>query len=230
MVRWVLVLLFVCNIGGVLYSSFFPSGVEGGVRAKKSMLTHETILLLDEAIASSVAVKYGNGKDSGSGFAQQSQLCTQIGAFRTHEMAEQVRQRLMTAAIGSDLKEVKVLSGLDYLIYIPPFGSKNQALRALRMLQAAKVQGHVMTEGELINGISLGQFTNRKQAEQLLVSRMADGYEVELKEVRKFRNDYWVEIHKDDLELLSDKLWENIHSKYKFVEKMDNLCDSTVAR
>ncbi|CAM3731384.1 SPOR domain-containing protein [Parendozoicomonas haliclonae] len=230
--RWILALLVAANIGYFVYHGWFGP-VDADVKPEKEPVatSGERIQLLDEAIARGNAVRATNPQPGVTEVpVRRAQLCTQIGAFQAQETAGQVQQRLMSASIGSEIKEVKVPTAPDYWVFIPPLPSRDMALRKLRSLQASKIDSFIITEGELANGISLGLFTQRAHADKLLKQRLAAGYEAELKEVERFQSEYWIEVRREDRELLSKELWEGIHSRYGFAEKVDNLCDTTVAR
>ena len=165
-----------------------------------------------------------------SGVKMQTALCTQIGAFRARDTAAQVHQRLMAASIGSKIRQVKVPTAPDYWVYIPPLSNRSAALRKIKRIAGSqKLIVFIVTEGELTNGISLGLFTRENLATQLRDRHLANGYNVKMKELKRYRFEYWVEIRKEDRELLSHALWSSIHERYGFAEKHDNLCDTGVA-
>ena len=231
--RWLFIVLVVCNLGYFAYQLLFPASkpemVVEGVAAQQAQ--GESIKLLSEAISDGSAKRKEVLVVGGSGSQAkiQTSLCTQIGSFRARDTAAQVHQRLMAASIGSEIRQLKVPTAPDYWVYIPPLSSRSAALRKLKELQARKIDSFIITEGELTNGISLGLFTRENLAIQLRDKQLSNGYNVKMKELGRYRFEYWVEIRKEDRELLSEALWSSIHERYGFAEKHDNLCDSGVA-
>ena len=232
--RWVLALLVILNMGYF----FYHVGQDRSVNNKEELMgessieSSASIQLLSEAIASGAAIRAEplNNKDGAAGFVQQKLLCTQIGAFDDRDIAEQVQQRLMAASIRSESVEVSVHVSSEFWIYIPPLANRAMAIHKLKELQANGVDSFVITDGDLVNGISLGLFSRKGLAENLLTKRRAAGYDARMKEKKRFRQELWVRVLPEDRELLSNELWDSIHSSYGFAERMDNLCDSTVAR
>lgn len=231
--RWLFAVLMICNLGYFAYQLLFlyPEKEVVAVDVGVQRVQGESIKLLSEAISDGSAKRKELLVAGGNGSRAQIQtsLCTQIGSFRARDTAAQVHQRLMAASIGSEIRQVKVPTAPDYWVYIPPLASRSAALRKLKELQARKIDSFIITEGELTNGISLGLFTRENLAVQLRDKQLANGYNVKMKELSRYRFEYWVEIRKEDRELLSDALWSSIHERYGFAEKHDNLCDSGVA-
>ncbi|WP_281649091.1 SPOR domain-containing protein [Parendozoicomonas sp. Alg238-R29] len=234
--RWLFAALVVLNVGYFAYRLVFSGEQPASVVSESSSgggayEDAESIQLLSEAVAAGSAkrvVRIVGGGD-GSSLRVQTSLCTQIGAFRARDTAGQVQQRLMAASIGSEIRQVKVPTAPDYWVYIPTLPNRSAAIRKLKELQANKIDSFIITEGELTNGISLGLFTREKLAVQLRDRQLANGYNVEMKELARYRFEYWVEIRKADRELLSNALWSSIQERYGFAEKHDNLCDTGVA-
>ena len=239
--RWLLGVLVVLNFAYFIYNGWVRpdavSGVASEISSEHSVAVApdiaenaETIRLLSEEIAAGQAKSI---KSEEVVVAAEPEplpvLCTQIGAFQAKDSAEQVIQRLMAAGIGADIRQVKVPAKPDFWVYIPPLPSRTAAIRKLKELQANKIDSFVVTEGVLANGISLGLFTRKKLATQLYEKYRAQDYGVEMKEVERFRFEYWVEIHREDMGLFGEDLWENIRQRYGFAEKHDNLCSPGVA-
>ncbi|MTI11875.1 SPOR domain-containing protein [Sansalvadorimonas verongulae] len=228
--RYLFVALLICNIGYFGYQLLTSEKPDSSIaRVVTPQMKGETIKLLSEAITEGSAKRVERVVVGDDSVRMQTALCTQIGAFRARDTAAQVHQRLMAASIGSEIRQFKVPTAPDYWVYIPPLSNRSAALRKLKELQAHKVDSFIVTEGELTNGISLGLFTREDLAIQLRDRHLANGYNVKMKEMDRYRFEYWVEIRKEDRELLSHALWSSIHERYGFAEKSDNLCDSGVA-
>ena len=104
-VRATLVLLVLLNFGYFLWHMML-SGDEASVGRSLSSPSLNTVQLLDEAIASGLAVKYEQANQAD--VKADLKLCTQIGFFDTRESAQMVRHRLMAVSIRSTLEKEKI--------------------------------------------------------------------------------------------------------------------------
>ncbi|WP_211829065.1 hypothetical protein [Kistimonas asteriae] len=156
-------------------------------------------------------------------------LCTQIGPFRAADTVDQAVQQLLASGISAQAKALKIRHGEDFWVLIPAQVGRDASLGWLRELDAQGVDAYLITEGERAGGISLGLFSQGALAEGLQ-KRIADrGYAVQMEEIPRFREEYWLEISQDDTGLMSDALWEVLQQRYGFAEKHENLCGSGIA-
>ena len=108
-VRATLVLLVLLNFGYFLWHMML-SGDEASAGRSLSSPSLNTVQLLDEAIASGLAVKYEQSNHADA--KADLKLCTQIGFFDTQEAAQVVRHRLMAVSISSILEKEKITTGV----------------------------------------------------------------------------------------------------------------------
>jgi hypothetical protein len=97
-------------------------------------------------------------------------------------------------------------SSKDYWVYLPPFGSRDAALRQFRELQARGLDSYLITQGDLANGVSLGIFSSKDSADSLLERIRAMGYGAELRELIRERRDHWVYVSLQASGLVGDTL------------------------
>nr|WP_283777745.1 SPOR domain-containing protein [Sansalvadorimonas sp. 2012CJ34-2] len=190
-----------------------------------------TITLLSEAVAAGKAQKIEQPVKVAESEAVKAEprLCTSIGAFKEESEALQIQQRLMASGIGSEIKPEKVPAASNYWVYIQPLPDRSRATQKYRELKAQGIDSYLMTDGEMKNAISLGLFSKEKLANRLLEKHQSRGDDVALKEVPRFKFEYWVHIKPEDRELFGKELWDGLKESYEFAEKHDNLCEDGIA-
>lgn len=134
------------------------------------------------------------------------EICLFLGGFESEEQASTLRQRLISLDISAKQAVVASESSRDYWIYLPPFGSRDAALRQFKELQARGIDSYLITQGDLANGISLGIFSVQDSAVSLLERIRSMGYGAELRELIRERRDYWVRISAGEKGLVGEEL------------------------
>lgn len=196
--RWIFLLLVALNIFYFVWTQQRSVSVADGVApfalaegAKKNI----QLLAEQETI----------GATEGSGSYEQGE-CLHLGGFDKEEKADLLAQRLLSLDIAVQRAAMSVEFAKDYWVYLPPFGSRDAALRQFRELQARGVDSYLITEGDLGNGISLGIFSTHSLAVGLRERMRSLGYGAEMRELVRQRREFWVRVPVRVRPLLSEPL------------------------
>lgn len=134
----------------------------------------------------------------------------QLGGFATSENIRALEQRLLTLGIRADLVQTEQEVETEYWVYMAPLASRAASLRQLRELQARKLDGFLITQGELENGISLGIFQNEALAQGMLERMRSAGYSSQIKQVARKQSIYWLKIDPESMRLVDEKLLQRL--------------------
>ena len=103
--------------------------------------------------------------------------------------------------------------------------SRREALDILRELQAKKIDSFLITEGELVNGISLGFYTKEELAQAIQKQRRDQGYEAKIHQIPRFALQLWEAFVGDEYNKLNDELWQKVKAGTEGLELRKNSCD-----
>jgi hypothetical protein len=159
-----------------------------------------------------------------SSVATNAGQCQLIGPFVELVHAEYVVERLSGFEIESVIKNVEIIDGKSYWVYLKPEMSEKEALRRLYEIQAKSIDSYIIPSGELANGISFGQFSDIKTAQRKSEKIRGEGYAVDIKEVPKSHSEVWVEMDGKYERKLSDGQWLDILKEEKGIERRLNYC------
>ncbi|MNV75508.1 Sporulation related domain protein [compost metagenome] len=140
----------------------------------------------------------------------EESVCLFLGGFEREEQAREVEQRLISLDVRSAVQPVDAAAGTDYWVYLTPLASREASLRQLKELQARKIDSYIVTQGDLVNGISLGIFPRLDSAESVMQRLRDAGYEPFMRELSRAHRDYWVRVAPESRRLVDDPLLEQL--------------------
>jgi hypothetical protein len=151
-------------------------------------------------------------------------LCTMIGPYEQLLHAEYAVEKL--AALGADVHVVplEIKAGESFWVFLNPEVSEREALNRLYELQKKNIESHIISKGELTNGISFGRFSNYEDAEALARSVRSNGYDAQIKIMPKTIHETWVVVNEGFAEKIDSSVWEELLRKEKALEKRQNYC------
>lgn len=152
-------------------------------------------------------------------------VCHMIGPFKEKISAHQVQDRLQALEITVHTYQLNIPDRPDYWVHLGPMRSRKEALDTLRELQNKKIDSFLITEGELLNGISLGFFTKEELAQAVLKQRREQGYDAKIRAVPRFTQELWEVFADNEYDKFSDQLWEQIKAGTQGLELRKNSCD-----
>jgi hypothetical protein len=154
-----------------------------------------------------------------------AERCELIGPFAELLHAEYLVERLTALEVASSIKQVEIVDGKNYWVYLKPEMSEKEALRRLSEIQQAKaIDSYIIPSGELANGISFGQFVSEAEAKAKAEQIRAQGYAAEIKEVPKSHNETWVEVREKVGQKINEEKWLSLLKEEKAIERRQNYC------
>lgn len=233
--RPIFFLILAANVLFFLQQYFFSAEVhaQGGghsTQIRQEAVSPQGLLLLSERSGSDGAIKKNSNKSAPSsrelkdGSKNDTPLCAMIGPYEQLLHAEYAVERL--AALGADVHVVpiEIKEGDSFWVYLAPEVSEREALNRLYELQRKSIESHVISKGELANGISFGRFSNYEDAEVLAKKIRDTGYDAQIKIMPKTIQETWVVVADGVAEKIDNSVWEELIRKQKGLEKRQNYC------
>ncbi|TBU87502.1 sporulation protein [Stutzerimonas kirkiae] len=140
------------------------------------------------------------------GDGQREETCLFLGGIDSEAALLDLRQRLLSLDIDSNVLGLDSVSGEDFWVYLPPLGSRPASLQQLRELQARNVDGYIIAEGDLANGISLGIFPRKADVDRLLARLQELGYEPGVRTLPRLHRKFWLRISPESRRLVSPEV------------------------
>lgn len=205
--RWILALLVASNILYFFWQNQLrpipESPAAGRMLASTSILPPVLLLGEKQRLVPPVAAEIKDAERS----AAKTIL---LGGFAQQEVADEVRQRLLSLGVDGRMVAKEVAAEEEYWVYMPPLSSRAATLRLLKELQARKIDGFLISQGELANGISLGIFQFENSAQAVLDRLELAGYQAQLKKISRQQSSYWFEVSVTGQRLLDDRTLQSL--------------------
>jgi cell division septation protein DedD len=218
--RWSFLLLLVLNLFYyVWHQQQAPLRVKEIQPVSLYRGAQQDIQLVSEAEAPQLSIS------SVAGDTVQAGVCLFLGGFEQEELARAVEQRLLSTDIRAEVVTVDASAGLDYWVYLAPLASRQASLRQLKELQARKIDSYIISQGDLVNGISLGIFQRNDSAQSVMQRLREAGYEPLLRELVRAHRNYWVKIASQSRNLLSDDLLARLAEDFLGLEHQLKPCE-----
>ncbi|AKH68581.1 sporulation related protein [Spongiibacter sp. IMCC21906] len=176
--RWVFFLLLMAN--GAFYYWHHYYDVDAAEVSVPVGLQGEPIVLLSEAEPPA---------ESASPVVPGSAVnCWARGPYKKYDVARQFAD----GASGYSVKAEQISSGVEFWVYLGPFGSYEEGNKQHQQLRKKKIDSFVIRSGPLQNAVSLGLFSDAKRA-KLQSERMRDkGYKAQIRRLEQAELRYWV--------------------------------------
>jgi hypothetical protein len=146
--------------------------------------------------------------------AAVAQTCFVLGGFIDQTAAEQAVEFLSERGIANKLSVIEKQGTGSYLVYLPPFQSRADALVKLHELKANGVDSFIIADGERINGISLGVFSKEESAKKLQNQLKDKGYSPLLANSSRISRQFSLQIASQVAQMLTESLKADISKKY----------------
>jgi hypothetical protein len=207
--RWIVYSLIVINIAIAGYFLLQPAGTVPRVVTTENIDEGDTLVLLTERSAGTEPVSqqpmnaYGDRK-----------LCYALGPY-TDDISVRVAQaRALKLVLTGLINEVEVPNNKDteYWVLLPPQASRAAALEQLKQLQKRGVDSYIITQGELVDGVSLGLFRKQDSATRLSAKVRGLGFtDVTIREIGSTTTEYWLEIR--EISKLDDRMRRRVRGE-----------------
>jgi hypothetical protein len=214
--RWVFLLLLVLNSLYYGWSHLNASAQSSNVlMLEKYPETHESIRLVSDR---------GAYRESDPVALPTGDVCLYLGGMAREESVRQLEQRLLSLDIQADIEEVDSTVATDYWLYLPPLASRQASLRLLKELQARKIDGYIITQGDLVNGVSLGIFPNSDSAGNVMQRLRDAGYQPAMRELPRAHREYWARIALESNRLVDDELLKRLSLSFPGLRHEQKAC------
>lgn len=177
-----------------------------------------------QELTDEVALTATSPKSKGIQAEDARPLCKMIGPFVKLLQAEYAVEHLKALEVNAEIRKVDVPTESDYWVYRQPLASQREAMVLLRELQSKGVDSYVFTKGELSNGISFGLFSKKASAKRRQGEVKALGYESAIHEQKKFNEETWVVVAKEQADKLSQPSWLKFMAERKNKKIEENYC------
>jgi hypothetical protein len=218
MLRWLVVSLLLCNL---VYFFGVKREIVGVTTGGEIEAEGARLRLSSEEVGGAQAPSA-----TPAGVASPPpQICHMIGPFKEKISARQIKDRLKAVDVEVKTYQVQIPEKPDYWVHLGPMRSRREALDTLRELQAKKIDSFLITEGELVNGVSLGFFTKEELAQAVQRQRREQGYDAKIRKVPRNSLQLWEVMDAEQYSRFSDALWQKVKAGTEGVELRKNSCD-----
>jgi len=191
--RWLFLFLLLLNLLCLLFWGRQATTTTAAPLAVQSQAEDEqSIRLLSELAPNQLKPRSAANEDRAG--AETSGTCQFLGSVEQEEQANALRQRLAGLDIRAQIQAVDLAGVVDYWLYLPPSLSKQAALQQINVLREQGMEGHLIPQGELSNGVSLGLFPRLEQAHRLRQRLKDIGYQAQLLELSRAKRSYWLRL------------------------------------
>lgn len=216
MMRWLFIGLVIINAFYFLWSQQWasPSDQPSAAQAQKVASTAGQVQLLSEVVATDE--QQAKNKDTFP--ARAGELL--LGGFADEQLAFKLQQRLLSLDIKSEIEAVDEQVSVEYWVYLQPLPSTQASMRQLKELQARNIEGYLITQGDLANGVSLGFFAHEDTAQNVVQRLSSAGYEPVIRQIAREQRLYWVLIEAHGRRLVDEKLLEQLAADFEGIQHL----------
>lgn len=229
--RAIFIVLLIANLAFFSHQYFFDAGSEIGLPVNQGAATENdsknSLRLLSEVNGQDDLTKRTESIDkakSAENEAKNSELCTMLGPYEQLLQAEYAVERLNALGASAHISAIEIQEGESFWVYLRPEMSEKEAVRRLYELQKKNIESHVITKGELTNGISFGRFAEYAEAEIKSNEVKSQGYDAAIKRLPKTIQETWVVVDAGFAEKVGDSIWADLLAKQSGLEKRQNFC------
>lgn len=203
--RWLFLGLLIVNALYFVWTQqdFANKPIEVASVASPSSSMHEKVQLVSE-------VPELQKQPQKQKLSQEQVEIMLLGGFADEQMAQKLQQRLVSLDIQSKITALDSRVDIEYWVYLAPLASRQAAVRQLKEMQARKIDGYLITQGDLANGISLGMFAREDSAQSVAERLKEAGYEPSIRAIERSQRLYWVAIGEDSRRLVGSGLLKQL--------------------
>jgi hypothetical protein len=235
--RSIFIVLLIANIGLFVHQYFIVGGNKAIASEQNTNLKEEgeRLELIAEKRSGKVIKKAQpvasseSSTDINEKAVDKDPMCTMVGPYEQLVRAEFLVERLKALGMESVITPVERIEGGAFWVYLQPELSQQDALMRLYELQKKNIESYIITKGELEHGISFGQYAEKVEAELRVDEIKKQGYEPQIKEIKKTINETWVTLSPAVAEKISDATWLDILSAENGLERRQNFCISVAS-
>lgn len=232
--RSIFIVLLIANIGLFIHQYFIAGAAQkNNTPAANLHEVGDRLELLSESRSGKVK-KDRQTKQIETGSIEKEidkdSMCTMVGPYEQLVRAEFLVEKLQALGMDSVITPVERVEGSVFWVYLPPELSQQDALMRLYELQKKNIESYIITKGELERGISFGQYADKIEADLRLDEIKKQGYQPEIKELKKTINETWVTLSPGAAEKISETVWSDILNEQQGLERRQNFCISVASQ
>ena len=232
--RYIAIFLLVANLGYVIWNftqtdQILPGRSPGQASEQAPenwALLNTGITLVSEFTAQSAEQERLNALDSA--------LCTLVSGFTSIDSA---------SALLLDAEQLALTGGVillgeplpsQYRVYLPPSSSREIAAITLAGVSESssaadlEIETYLITRGALANGVALGVFSARENADEVRAAVAELGYSPQIEEIPRSDGGIGVWLRNSDSGPLEEAEWLDLSTERSDLIRSENLCQTLV--
>lgn len=160
-----------------------------------------------------------------SGASTTQSSCYTIGPYNSSKAAQLVADKIKAFGLAVQMRNLHSLETLNFLVYIPPLESGEQAQKTLKDISKFDIQDAVViNEGPYKNAISLGFFNNLNKAKRHAEYIRYLGYDARYTEQQAPREVYWLDYDEPFGSNTPVQAWSASIDKTSDVQRIPRAC------
>ncbi len=179
-----------------------------------------TLVEVEPSVAPPQSLSSGSVVVSGG----EAVLCVTLGRFVTAAEAELLRQRLLALDVDSQVLKRDAVIGAEYWLVMPVVGGERHAVIQLSALQEQRIDGFLITRGELAGSLSLGVFAQEDNARARQEQLRGLGLDVRLHALNKHEPEYVVEVTSQARRLVDQELLSRLRQDFSGLQHRYEAC------
>lgn len=154
--------------------------------------------------------------------------CYTVGPYISERAAQLVMARIRNYGLEVQMRSLRTMETLNYLVYIPPLPSYTEAKAVIEDMSQFDVQQYmVITDGPYKNAISLGFFDSTIKAMRHAEYIRYLGYDARYTEQKAPREVYWLDYDEPFGSNTPVLLWSESIDATSQVQLIPRACNST---
>lgn len=154
-----------------------------------------------------------------------SRRCDMIGPFKSKKKAQKLRVQLASMVNAeSRIHHKRIPAGPGYWVYLEPSATRAKALDKLSDLQSRGVDSYVIPKGDLVNGISLGMFSQKSLSDTRFRELKAMGLSPKIEIIERAYREYWTMLEPGEEQKMTDVVWDQLLDEKNKLERQQNFC------
>ncbi len=216
--RYIAIFLVLVNIGYFAWSRFQPEPVSQIEPSAPRPLLNSGITLLSEYQEQLAA--------------RPVLVCFTLASFDSTDDANSFIAELDGIVFDASLSLGGEPLSSQYRVFIPPSSSRGIATITLDSLSESlsaaqmEVETYLITRGPLENGIALGVFAERANAEDVLTAVESLGYTPQIEEIPRSTGDIQVRLQLLERDVLENPAWPDLADDRPNLTITENLCET----
>lgn len=242
--RWIVISLTLLNLGYLIWnwleyshahdshyqSSELSSSEVKGVGSHIALLSERSAVLPVSAPGGAPPPVAANQPFPGEVSVEQADLvCMLLGPYQDIALGSVLQSRLLALGIHAKMAAVEIAGDPEYWVYLKPEPTRELAIVKLKELQEKKVDSFIIPDGDIANGISLGVFDNKENAERYRQLIVEQGYDGQVRANPRKYLENWVVIYPEDAGRFSVELYEQLRNENNKLDLRKDNCSKVAS-